>query len=140
MAGDISLAKDLLGYNYSLKGTIVEGKKLGRTIGYPTANIQIDDAHKLIPGNGVYAVTVKFPDKNIQRKGMMNIGNNPTVNGQSRTIEVNIFDFEGDIYSEKIEVTLIEKMREEIKFNGLDALKAQLAQDETRARQILIDS
>lgn len=140
LVGDIVLAKDLLGYNYSLQGTIVEGKKLGRTIGYPTANIHIDDTNKLIPGNAVYAVIVNLPGRNIQGKGMMNIGNNPTVNGQSRTIEVNLFDFEGDIYSEKIEVTLIEKMREEIKFNGLDALKTQLANDEKTARNILIDS
>lgn len=140
LAGDIALAKNLLGYNYALQGIVVEGKKLGRTIGYPTANITIDDAHKLIPGNGVYAVTVYLPARNTQGKGMMNIGNNPTVNGQARTIEVNIFDFGEDIYGEKIEVTLIEKMRNEIKFDGLDALMTQLADDETTARQILIDS
>lgn len=133
--GNIETANELLGYPYFFEGTVVEGNKLGRTIGYPTANIQVTNADKLVPGNGVYAVTIKSKDRIF--KGMMNIGVRPTVDGTKRTIEVNIFDFDEDIYNTSIQVYLHHFLRGEQKFNGLDALKEQLANDKAIAKQKL---
>jgi len=135
LQGDIETARECLGYDYFFSGKVVEGNKLGRTIGYPTANIQISDENKLVPGNGVYAVLVNNENpiaiglkmKNLG--GMMNIGVRPTVNGTNRVIEVNIFDFDENIYGETLTITLKKYLRSEIKFNGLDALKEQLAKD-----------
>ncbi|HSK11763.1 MAG TPA: bifunctional riboflavin kinase/FAD synthetase [Phnomibacter sp.] len=144
--GNILEAAEYLGYPYFLEGTIVEGKKLGRTIGYPTANIRLNDEEKLVPANGVYAVKACLvPHQRDahgkpltpQLKGMMNIGVRPTVDGTSRTIEVNIFDFDRDIYGEDIRVYLMHRLRGEIRFGDLDGLKAQLAKDEAASRQIL---
>ncbi len=132
--GDIETAAIYLGYNYFFNGRIIEGNKLGRTIGYPTANLQIEDEYKLIPANGVYAVDVEYNNRML--KGMLNIGIRPTVDGKKRTIEVNIFDFDDDIYAEKMKVTLKKRLREEIKFDGLDALKNQLALDAFSAKKI----
>ncbi len=136
-AGDIETANELLGYYYFFEGTVVEGNKLGRTIGYPTANIQVNNTDKLIPGNGVYAVTIK--SKNRLFKGMMNIGVRPTVDGTKRTIEVNIFDFDEDIYNTTIQVYLHYLLRGEQKFSGLDALKVQLANDKANALKKLAE-
>ena len=136
-SGEVAYASDLLGYAYELQGKVVKGKQLGRTIGYPTANIRLQDDNKLVPGHGVYAVNVFIPSSNMELKGMLNIGNNPTVNALTTTIEVNIFDFNKDIYDEIITISLIKKMREVIRFDGLSALKNQLATDEINARKIL---
>ncbi|MCX6314204.1 MAG: bifunctional riboflavin kinase/FAD synthetase [Sphingobacteriales bacterium] len=132
----VDKANEFLGYAYFFSGKVIMGNQLGRTIGYPTANIEISDQHKLIPGNGVYAVEVEIPEtKHATRvfKGMMNIGVRPTVGGTTRMIEVNIFDFDEMIYGEKLIITVLQQLRQEIKFNGLDALKAQLALDKAAA-------
>ncbi|MCD9576015.1 bifunctional riboflavin kinase/FAD synthetase [Flavobacterium soyae] len=129
--GNMELANEYLGYDYFLSGEIVKGKQLGRTIGFPTANIQIDEEYKLIPKNGVYVVKTLID--NLEIFGMMNIGFNPTVNGQKQTIEVNLFDFDTDIYGKKIEVSLLRYLREEQKFGSVDLLKAQLNQDKQAA-------
>jgi riboflavin kinase/FMN adenylyltransferase len=128
LSGDIDTANEFLGYDYFFSGIVIEGNKLGRTIGYPTANLQITDEQKLVPANGVYAVDVTVEDFG-KYKGMMNIGTRPTVNGTSRVIEVNIFDFDEMIYGKLVKVSLKKRLRSEIKFNGLDALKEQLAKD-----------
>jgi riboflavin kinase/FMN adenylyltransferase len=141
LQGDIELAGNLLGYAYFFEGLVVKGNQLGRTLGYPTANLQLIDNEKLIPANGVYAVTVSFPNKTLSDpehlNGMMNIGVRPTVDGLSRVIEVNIFDFNDDIYGETICVTLKKWLRAEQKFNGLDALKEQLAKDKIASLEAL---
>lgn len=136
LAGNIEKANDYLGDIFELTGTVVKGNQLGRTIGYPTANIVLNSDLKLIPGNGVYAVRV-----NVQGAwfgGMMNIGTRPTVvsNG-GRTIEVNIFDFNETIYDETVTVQFLSKWRDEQKFNGLDELKNQLKLDEETIRTVL---
>ena len=125
--GNVQIANNLLGYHYSLSGTVTEGNKLGRTIGFPTANIALNSPEKLIPSNGVYAVQVIV--NQLIYFGMMNIGFRPTINGKTRTIEVNIFNFDADIYNHQIRVELIEYIRAEVKFNGIDALKEQLNMD-----------
>ena len=125
--GDVSQAARFLGKNYSLSGTVVEGKKLGRTIGYPTANIHVEALHKLIPADGVYAVLVKCAQGVFG--GMLNIGNNPTIEGKGRSIEVNIFDFSETIYNQSITIEFVDKLRDEIKFINLEALKTQLHND-----------
>lgn len=130
---DVSTAADYLGYHYSFTGTVISGNKLGRTIGYPTANISINDEDKLIPGNGVYAVDIKLGERLL--KGMMNIGNRPTVNGTHRVIEVNIFDFDEDIYGSEFTVILKTHLRSEQKFTSLEMLKTQLGKDMAAAKQ-----
>ena len=127
--GDIGTANEFLGYDYFFSGLVIEGNKLGRTIGYPTANLQIADEQKLIPANGVYAVEVKVEGFDKVYKGMMNIGVRPTIDGTNRVTEVNIFDFDETIYGKSVKVFLVKRLRSEIKFNGLDALKEQLAKD-----------
>lgn len=129
--GNIALANDYLGYSYFLTGEVVKGKQLGRTIGFPTANINIEEEYKKIPKNGVYVVRTFINEKEVF--GMMNIGFNPTVNGEKKTIEVNLFDFDSDIYGHKIEVSLLEYLREEQKFGSVDLLKEQLNQDKKTA-------
>lgn len=129
LEGDIEEANEFLGYEYFFEGTVVEGNKLGRTIGYPTANLELTDTDKLIPGDGVYAVTVNLQERNLTLKGMMNIGIRPTIGGTKRLIEVNIFDFDEDIYGHSLRIHMHKRLRGEVKFDGLDALKAQLAKD-----------
>ncbi|MEO5889728.1 MAG: bifunctional riboflavin kinase/FAD synthetase [Ferruginibacter sp.] len=131
LQGDIDTANHFLGYDYFFSGTVVAGNKLGRTIGYPTANLLIADENKLVPGNGVYAVSIKNENDNLS--GMMNIGVRPTVDGTKRVIEVNIFDFDQDIYGKMLTITVKKHLRSEVKFNGLDALKEQLAMDKQAA-------
>ena len=134
----IKKANDLLGYAYFFEGFVVRGNQLGRTIGYPTANLHINDEEKLIPSNGVYAVKVKGACTNHEiLDGMMNIGIRPTVDGQKKVIEVNIFNFDQDIYEQFITVMVYEFIRGEVKFDGLDALKNQLGQDKITASAIL---
>jgi riboflavin kinase/FMN adenylyltransferase len=137
LRNDIDTANNCLGYKYFFEGKVVEGNKLGRTIGYPTANLFIEDEEKLVPGNGVYAVQVTIGTEETVYKGMMNIGMRPTVNGTKRTIEVNIFDFDRDIYSQRMRVYLNNYLRGEVKFAGLDELKQQLAKDKIDAQQKL---
>jgi riboflavin kinase / FMN adenylyltransferase len=136
LAGEIEKAALFLGYNYFFSGLVVVGNKIGRTIGFPTANLQIEDEFKLIPANGVYAVDVLLGTRTL--KGMMNIGFRPTVDGKKRTIEVNIFDFDEDIYGEELTITLKNTLRLEVKFESLDALKAQLAKDAVHAKELNI--
>lgn len=132
---DIQTAQKYLGNSYSLEGKVVKGKQLGRTIGYPTANIEVENSFKLIPQDGVYAVWVWY--NKARFGGMLNIGNNPTVAGKGRSIEVNIFDFEKEIYTEMLKIEFVSKLRNEEKFNGLNALKAQLHLDKQNALAIL---
>lgn len=131
LEGDVELAANYLGYNYSLTGVVSKGKQLGRTIGYPTANIQMDESYKLVPLNGVYIAQSIIEDKVLY--GMMNIGTRPTVDGTTQTIEINFFDFNKEIYSQKITVSLLKRMRSEQKFESLDELKKQLHQDKQTA-------
>ncbi|HMO60533.1 MAG TPA: bifunctional riboflavin kinase/FAD synthetase [Ferruginibacter sp.] len=133
LKNDVDTANIFLGYPYFFSGTVVQGNKLGRTIGYPTANLHIEDNSKLVPGNGVYAVDVLINGAQPTLRGMMNIGTRPTVDGTKRAIEVNIFDFDKDIYGQQLTVYLKRRLRDEQKFSGLDALKAQLAKDKTDA-------
>jgi riboflavin kinase / FMN adenylyltransferase len=125
--GKPEAAATLLGRPYSISGKVVEGDKLGRTIGYPTANISQENDFKLIPADGVYAVEVTWQGKNYQ--GMMNIGFRPTVNGKIRKLEVNIFDLDKDLYNESLKVSFLRYIREERKFASLEELKNQIAQD-----------
>lgn len=133
--GDIIQANELLGYDYFFEGRVIKGNQLGRTLGYPTANLKIQNEEKLLPANGVYAVQVKAG--NSMYKGMMNIGFRPTVDGKQLAIEVNIFDFDQDIYDSTVRVYVKHFLRAEQRFKGLDALKIQLAQDKTAALQKL---
>ncbi len=133
--GNIKTANRFLGRPYSMTGTIVKGQQLGRTIGFPTANMQVDDPVKLIPANGVYAVEVIYKDQSLS--GMLNIGLRPTVGGTFQTIETYIFDFNADIYGEHLTLKFREFLRPEQKFQGLPALVAQLKLDEQQARAVL---
>lgn len=133
--GNIRTANRFLGRSYTLTGTIVKGQQLGRTIGFPTANMQVDDPLKLVPANGVYAVDVLYAGQTFG--GMLNIGFRPTVAGTGQTIETYIFDFSKDIYGEHMTLRFREFLRPEQKFDGLPALVAQLKQDEESARVIL---
>ena len=125
--GNVSLANKYLGYDYILSGTVVKGKQLGRTLGYPTANIEIAESYKLIPKIGIYIVKSEWNGKTVF--GMMSIGFNPTVNGDKKTIEVNYFDFNEDLYGKKISVSILSRIRDEEKFESLEALTQQLHQD-----------
>ena len=127
-AGDVQAAAAMLGYEYSLHGVVVAGNRLGRTIGFPTANMQMYEPLKLVPGNGVYFVKVDTVGRSLF--GMCNIGCRPTVGqGNARTIETNIFGFDEDIYGLDVKVTFVRKIRDEVKFESLDALRRQLEQD-----------
>ena len=133
--GDVQIANDLLGYEFFFQGTIIEGNKLGRKLGFPTANLQINDGDKLIPGHGVYAVTATLHQKEFQ--GMMNIGIRPTLNDGLFMIEVNLFEFDEEVYGQELKVHVRKFMRPEIKFNGLDALKEQIARDKLDVLAVL---
>jgi len=135
LEGHIHSANELLGRPYSFSGVVVKGRQLGRTIGFPTANVHVYETYKLIPANGVYAVRTLVRGKWLN--GMMNIGNRPTVEGIGRTQEVNIFNFDDDIYGETLTVELIEYIRSEQKFSGIDELKAYIKKDKETANQIL---
>jgi riboflavin kinase/FMN adenylyltransferase len=132
---DIQTAQKYLGNNYSLEGKVIKGKQLGRTIGYPTANIEVENSYKLIPQDGVYAVWVWY--NKARFGGMLNVGNNPTINDKGRSIEVNIFNFEKEIYTENLKIEFVSKLRNEQKFDGLEALKNQLNLDKQNALAIL---
>jgi riboflavin kinase / FMN adenylyltransferase len=133
--GDVKTADHLLGRPFSLTGRVVQGEKLGRMLGFPTANLDLDSHYKLIPAEGIYAVHVQHEAK--QYQGMLYIGQRPTVGGVHQTIEVNIFDFDRDIYGESLSVSFIGNIRKDIKFNDLEALKKQLKLDKEAALKIL---
>jgi riboflavin kinase / FMN adenylyltransferase len=137
-AQKIETANALLGYPYFFSGQVVEGNQMGRTIGYPTANLHLLDETKLIPGDAVYAVQVKVNEESTIYNAMMNIGYRPTVAGKSRTIEVHIFNFDADIYGKMLRVNVHAHLRNEIKFAGLDALTMQLAEDKEKAMQYFL--
>jgi riboflavin kinase / FMN adenylyltransferase len=150
---DLDTANQLLGYPYFFSGQVAEGRRLGRTIGYPTANLVVGNPEKLVPADGVYAVEVSVADTDavslttptmveapavapwngVRWMGMMNIGMRPTVDGKERTIEVNIFDLDEDLYRRELRVSVRKWLRGEVKFGGLDGLKAQLAKDKADA-------
>jgi len=134
--GDITLANDYLGYSYFFSGEVVKGKQLGRTIGFPTANIHIKEDYKLVPKNGVYIVKSSFNNQPLQ--GMMNIGTRPTVNGDSQTIEVNFFDFNKDLYNQTMKIEILDFIRDEKKFESLDALKTQIQKDKVQAQEYFL--
>jgi riboflavin kinase / FMN adenylyltransferase len=154
LEGNVALANDYLGYAFSIYGPVIKGDKIGRTIGFPTANIFVAETYKLIPSDGIYAVTVEMDleadvrspkpeDSNAQAstsklptdirrrtfKGMAYIGQRPTINGMTRNIEVNIFDFDREIYGQNIKMNFLEFLRYDVKFTGLEALTKQLQQD-----------
>lgn len=129
LEGNISLANDYLGYSYMLSGIVVKGNQLGRTIGFPTANIEVSENYKLIPKNGVYIVSAIVNNQTIF--GMMNIGIKPTLGDNIPTIEVHLLDFSEDIYGQEIQVNVIERLRDEQKFESFEALKSQLEIDKT---------
>jgi riboflavin kinase/FMN adenylyltransferase len=133
--GDVETATMYLGREYFLTGKVVAGKQLGRTIGYPTANIVVEDKYKLIPADGVYAVKVGHKGKLFS--GMLNIGNNPTVIGKGRSVEVNIFDFNETIYGDELTVHFVKRLRDELKFANLDELKFALAADKENSLRVL---
>ena len=133
--GDIVTATHLLGNSYGITGRVVSGDKLGRLLGFPTANIQVDTAFKLIPADGIYAVTVRYEHQTF--KGMLYIGNRPTINGVKRNIEVNIFDFDKDIYGDSLTINFQRLIRQDNKFSDLEGLRTQLALDKIDALRIL---
>ncbi len=155
---DIETANKLLGYDFFFEGMVVDGDKLGRKLGYPTANLKITNEEKIIPGNGIYAVYVETPNSKYQTpnphspaatphspftiddshyKGMMSIGFRPTVDGKKRVVEVNIFDFDKEIYGQTIRVYVKKYLRAEIKFNNLDELIKQIGNDKIESLKIL---
>ena len=134
---DIRTATKYLGYHYFLEGTVVDGYKVGRKIGFPTANLRVDFPNKLIPSVGVYAVFVHVNGQ--KYKGMLNIGHRPTINnGNDLSIEVHILDFQGDIYHQKIRIEFIDFLRPEMKFNSIDELISQMQKDKESATQSLL--
>ena len=133
--GDVTTAEHYLGTPYSLTGRVVHGLKLGRTLGYPTANIQVTENYKLIPKDGVYAVYSYIDGRKVY--GMMSIGKNPTIEGKGASIEVYFFDFNGDLYDQKLTIEFVQYLREEQKFATIDLLKKQLQDDETAARKAI---
>ena len=135
-AGDVSLASTYLGYEYFLDGTVIDGYKVGRTIGFPTANINVADPDKLTPADGVYAVRVTV--NNNTYAGMLNIGHRPTINnGRSRSIEVHILHFQSDIYNCPIRISFVQRIRSEMKFTGKEQLVEQLSKDASVVKGIL---
>jgi len=135
MEGDIRKANKMLGYDYSITGIVVEGNKIGRTIGFPTANIEIEDKYKLIAAGGVYACKVKWNGQMF--KGMGNIGTRPTIGIDGLVTEVHILDFDKDIYGDEITIYFVDRIRDEIKFDGLEKLKEQLKKDKKIVENLL---
>jgi riboflavin kinase/FMN adenylyltransferase len=132
---EIEKANEYLGYPFSLEGTVVSGEKLGNTIGYPTANIALLESYKLTPKTGAYLIRSLVNGNTVY--GMMNIGNRPTVNGAQETIEVHFFDLDEDLYGQELTIELLTFLREEQKFNSLEALKKQLFLDKEKSRELI---
>ncbi|WP_115462745.1 bifunctional riboflavin kinase/FAD synthetase [Winogradskyella aurantiaca] len=133
--GDVETANLYLGYPYSIKGDVIKGDKIGRTINYPTANLNINASYKLIPKDGVYVVNAIIDGVVIY--GMMNIGFNPTIRGKRRSIEVHFFDFNNELYGRSIKVSFMTRLRDEMKFSSIESLKAQLKLDEVASRNYI---
>ncbi len=133
----IEIANQLLGYPFFFTGTVVHGNKIGRTLGYPTANLRMSSEDKLVPGNGIYAVFAKPTGYDCFFQGMMSIGFRPTVGGTQRVIEVNLFDFSEEIYDLNLTVYVLNYLREEVKFDGLPALVSQMHLDKQNTLRVL---
>jgi riboflavin kinase/FMN adenylyltransferase len=131
MEGNVAMANEYLGYAYLLTGTIVKGKGIGRTINFPTANLKIEESYKLIPKNGVYIIQSALNNRLVF--GMMNIGYNPTVNGEGQSIEIHFFDFKENLYTKKIQIQVLKRIRDEEKFDSLEQLTEQLEKDKSTA-------
>lgn len=131
MEGNVALANEYLGYAYLLSGTIVKGKGIGRTINFPTANLKIEESYKLIPKNGVYIIQSTINNRLVF--GMMNIGYNPTVNGEGQSIEIHFFDFKEILYDKKLQIQVLKRIRDEEKFDSLEQLTEQLEKDKSTA-------
>ncbi|TDP58881.1 bifunctional riboflavin kinase/FAD synthetase [Flavobacterium dankookense] len=136
--GNIKLANKYLGYNYTINGIVIKGNQLGRTIGFPTANIEIKEDYKLVPLNGVYIVQTLIDNEIVF--GMMNIGTKPTVGGTSQSIEVHFFDFNDDIYDKTIEISFLERIRDEQKFESIELLKKQLSDDKLQSLKFISEN
>lgn len=134
--GDIAQASNLLGHEYSLQGTVVEGHQMGRQLGFPTANIHLNNPNKLVPAQGVYAIKAKVAGH--WYPAMLNIGNNPTFENRAASIEAHLLDFDQDIYGAEIAVAFVERLRDELKFDSAEALIAQMKADEAQSRKILM--
>jgi len=136
LAGEINTANQYLGHHYTLQGEVMHGDKIGRTLGFPTANLSVAESYKLIPADGIYAITAQVKEKSY--KGMLYIGTRPTISKQvQRRIEVNLFDFEEDIYGEQMRIWFIEKIRDDQKFESLEVMKEQLKEDGKKSIEIL---
>ena len=135
LEGDIKTTNAYLGYNFMLSGTVISGKKLGKTINYPTANLYIEENYKLIPKHGVYIVKSEIDHQTVY--GMMNIGFNPTVNGKHQTIETHFFNFNKDLYGKNLKIELLQRLRNEHKFESVSELQNQLHKDKTDALEFL---
>lgn len=141
LSGDVETAAEFLGYTFQLSGKVIKGDQLGRVLGFPTANLFIEENYKLIPSDGIYAVSVELKSTDSDLKsafGMAYIGHRPTINGMSRNIEVNIFDFNEDIYGKTIRINFLDYLRGDEKFKSLEDLRIQLEKDEQAARKILL--
>jgi len=137
MASDFEKTQQFLGRPFQLLGTVTKGDGLGRTIAFPTANIHIEETYKLLPPKGVYLVKIQYQQENFS--GMMNVGNRPTINGNNQTLEVHIFDFIKSIYGQELKVSMLKKIRDEIKFDSLEALKSQLKKDQEICKRTLAE-
>ena len=136
--GDIAIANRYLGYNFNLTGEVIKGKGLGRTIDFPTANLHISEDYKLIPKQGVYIIKSKYKDKSYF--GMMNIGTNPTVNGEKQSVEIHFLDLNTSLYGEHLDIQVLKRIRDERKFESIEALKRQLYLDRQDALRYIIDN
>jgi riboflavin kinase/FMN adenylyltransferase len=134
--GSIDIANECLGYPFFITGKVIRGDQLGRQLGYPTANLMVEERYKLIPSDGIYAVKVKIERE--EYKGMAYIGHRPTVNGMSRNIEVNIFEFNADIYNKQLRMEFLHFVREDIHFASLDELVVQLGKDKEDVLALLV--
>ncbi|WP_374166828.1 bifunctional riboflavin kinase/FAD synthetase [Arcticibacter sp. MXS-1] len=130
LRGDVKTAADFLGYPFQLRGMVIKGDQIGRTIGFPTANLLVEERYKLIPSDGIYAVEIAYKGTEQPLRGMAYIGNRPTINGMTRNIEVNIFDFDTEIYGETLRLHFLEFIRSDMKFSSLEELQQQIARDQ----------
>ena len=138
--GDVSKAGELLGHPYIIAGSVEHGEHIGTKLGFPTANIVVSDANQLIPAAGVYAVKIRLENSMEWKHGMMNIGMRPTFDGQHQTLEVNVFRLKENLYGQQMEVAFIERLREEQRFDSIEALKEQLRQDAKAAEKLLTEN
>jgi len=134
---DFDLANELLGYEFFFEGEVVHGNKMGRKLGFPTANLHVQEEEKLIPGDGIYAVYARVKDREERKKGMMSIGFRPTMDGKKRVIEVNIFDFNEEIYGKQVQVFVRKYLRPEVKYDSVDDLVVQIRKDKEDSLEIL---